>query len=364
MQDIEGRASIGRLQRVASERSSILGLGGGLPAPELFPRGALSRAFTAAVKRASTLQYGWPEGSPGLRAWIATRLRARGADVAPDDVIVTNGAQQALAIVMKLLVEKGAEVEVDPETYPAALDLVREREAHAVVAAGSPACTYVMPGVTNPRGRPLDPARRAALLSRDVPIVADEAYAELRFDGFLERPLLADARDRTWHVGTFSKTLCPGLRVGFLVPPRALRSDALRVKHASDLQAGSLAQAVLEEVLRDDDFDERLARARRFYAARADVLLSALRRRMPFLRVEEPIGGFSVFVEAERPGDELALLRRATEHGVSFDPGGLFRAHSSDAPLSMRLCFSAYGQRALCEAVERLARAFGDHARA
>lgn len=334
----------------------MLSLGGGLPAAELFPRAALGRAFTAALRRASTLQYGWPEGSPGLRAWIAARLRARGADVSADEVIITNGAQQALAIVIEVLVPHGGAVEVDAETYPAALDLLRQREASAVTTSGS--CIYVMPGVSNPRGHGLSKERRASLLERGVPIVADEAYAELRFDGVLERPLLADARDRTWHVGTFSKTLCPGLRVGLLVPPRARCAEALRVKHASDLQAGSLAQAVLEELLARDDFDRRLARARAFYEARAHALVRVLRRRMPFLRLREPEGGFSVFAETDERADETALLGVATEHGVSFDPGRLFRAETEGAPLSMRLCFSSNGPRALDEAVARLHRAW------
>ncbi len=216
-----------------------------------------------------------------------------------------------------------------------------------------------MPGVTNPHGRGLDEARRKVLLARLVPLVADEAYAELRFDGTLPRRLLADARDRTYHVGTFSKTLCPGLRVGYLVPPRAQQARALGVKHANDLQAGSLAQAVLEELLAHDDFDARLARARTFYATRAEALLGALHKWMPFLRAREPEGGFSVFAESDRKGDEGALLEAAIGLGVSFDPGRIFRTDPASAPLAMRLCFSAYGPRALDEAIRRLARAWG-----
>src|SRR4029079_14911281 len=107
------------------------------------------------------------------------------------------------------------------------------------------------------RGDGMPTARRKAVLAHGGAIIADEAYTELRFDGVVERPLLADARDRVWHVGTFSKTLCPGLRVGFLVPPRAAREAAIDAKHDDDLQAGGLAQAVLEEFLARDDFDAR-----------------------------------------------------------------------------------------------------------
>lgn len=347
---------IERLQRVAAERRAVIGLGGGLPAAELFPRTELARAFATALRRSASLQYGWPEGSPGLREWIASRLRARGADVRGDDVLVTHGAQQALAIATQLLATRGAEIEVDAETYPAALDLFRASDARPSASCEAPAFVYLMPGVTNPRGVGLDEARRRALLARGVALLTDEAYAELRFDGVVPRPLLCDARDRTWHVGTVSKTLCPGLRVGWLVPPRAHLDRARALKHACDLQAGSLAQAVLEELVTHDDFDARLARARRFYRARADALMSAIRRHLPGARVREPEGGFSVWVELERDDDEATVLSRATELGVSFDPGSLFRFDGRDAPLSMRLCHSSHGRVALQHALTRLGR--------
>ena len=358
---------IERLQRFAAAQAGVISLGGGLPADELFPRAALSRAFVRAMRepQASALQYAWPEGREALRAWIAARLRARGAAVGPDDVIVTSGAQQALAIASQLCFRRGEAVGVDAETYPAALDLFRTRGGVPRRGwHGDVRCYYGMPAIGNPRSRPMAPRDRQALASqRGLHIVEDDAYAELRFDGRVARPLLADLRAQVWHVGSFSKTLCPGLRVGWLVPPPAWRERALEVKHASDLQASSLGQAVLELFLAHDDFEARLARERRFYRARASRLVRAVRRHLPDWRCDEPEGGFALFLETDEPGDDFVLLEMATRHGVSFDPGRAFRPDNGSSPLALRLCFSYAHARDLDEGVRRLARAWDAYRR-
>src|SRR5262249_5771846 len=159
------------------------------------------------------------------------------------------------------------------------------------------------------RGLSISDQRRAQLLACGRPLVVDEAYAELLFDGRVERPLIADARDRTFHVGTLSKTLCPGLRVGWLVPPPQLLGDALRANRALGLEPGTLAQAVVEEYLAVGDSDARLVRARQAYAMRASDLVGALARWLPSARWVEPEGAFAVFVETDLTGiDEADAL--------------------------------------------------------
>jgi len=351
--------AIERLQRIASLRRGVLALGGGLPAPELFPREALARAFddALATPRCEALQYGWPEGRSDLRAWIARRLRARGADVHARDVVITAGAQQAIAVACEALLVRGARVGVDAETYPAALELFRTRGATPVVARDV-AVRYVMPGIANPRGDALSSDARAVILASSRAIIADEAYAELRFDGARERPLLADAPERVWHVGTFSKSLCPGFRVGWLVPPRAELARVRRIKHDIDLQANSLGQAVLAALLRRFDVDAHLARAAALYRARAERFARALRASLPSFRFRDPEGGFSIFVETDAGGDDARFLEIATAHGIGFDPGRIFRASQRSSPIALRLCFSAVRDDLLDVAVERLARAW------
>lgn len=354
---------IDRLHRLAATQPAVIGLGGGLPADRLFPRVALARAFVRAMREpaASALQYAWPEGREGLREWIAARLRDRGLDVRSEEVLVTSGAQQSLAIATQLTLARGDEVAVGSETYPAALDLLRARGALPRAQSANARVAYAMPAIGNPHGRPLSADVCRDLLARMEHVIEDDAYAELRFDGRMPVPLAAHARDRVWHVGTFSKTLCPGLRVGWLIPPPAWRDRAVELKHATDLQSSSLGQTVLELFLAEDDFDRRLARARRFYERQAARLLRAVQRHLPTWSCRAAEGGFALFVESDEPGDDLALLETATECGVSFDPGCMFRPQQDDSRLAVRLCFSFVGGEQLAEGVRRLARAWDRH---
>lgn len=340
-----------RLQRAAAARPGVIGLAGGLPAGDLLPRAPLAEALAeVAAWREDALQYGWPEGIEQLRTWIANRLAARGAVVEPGRIIITAGAQQALALAGAAF--RGKTIAVGDVTYPAALDAF-EAVGAGIAAEGGDA-RYEIAGVSNPRG--LDTPDRDALLASGLPLIVDEAYCELRFDGRLPRPLIADAPDRTWHIGTVSKTLCPGLRVGWLVPPASAHASVLERKQAYDLQTSSISQAALARMLSRLDYEAALDRARAFYAERAERLVRALRTHLPSARFVPPEGGFSIWVETERTGDDVPLLARAIERGVAFDPGSMFRpVNRPDDPISFRLSFSSVDADAIDEGVRRLA---------
>jgi 2-aminoadipate transaminase len=365
----EARASeIERLVRRAATSSGVITLGGGLPAESQFPRSALAASFLRVVTRhnPSALQYGWAEGLAPLREWIARRLRARGASVSADDVIVTNGAQQAIAIAADLLVRPGQAIAVEPETYPAALDLFRARRLK-VVSLGHGRASYVLPLVGNPGGRPLSSEARAAVARGSSPIIEDDAYGELRFISKAPPLFLAERRSRTFYVGTLSKTLCPGLRVGWLIPPASRRKGALRLKASGDLQANSLTQAVAEDYLARTDYDERLSQLRRFYGARAERLAAAVHRWLPGWRFQYPEGGFSLWLTTDAHVDEARFLKAAIAEGVSFDVGSMFEAQPStantDQPTRLRLCFSFVRAQDLATGVRRLATAWNRVAR-
>lgn len=350
---------IDSLQRESAARSDVLPLAGGLPAQELFPRRAIAAASVDVLggSDASALQYGWPEGAPELRSWIARRLIARGADVTADDVIITSGAQQAIALAVDTLLRPGDKVAVDAESYPSALDLFRSRGLKLTTELDARAA-YLMPGVGNPRGVGIGELALQRWLETELPLIADEAYAELRFDGQPAPLLLRRATDRVFHIGTFSKTVCPGLRIGWLVPPPPLRERVLQLKADADLQANSLSQAILARTLETWDYDAHLTRVRAEYARRAERLFSSVRRQLPFLRVEAAEGGFSLFAQSDHPGDDAALLALAVEEGVSFDPGRRFRYDDAAAPLAFRLCYSNLRLGRIDEAVRRFARAW------
>lgn len=352
------------LVRTGAAQPGVLSLGGGLPAPKLFPRSVLADCAARVMGKpeVGALQYGWPEGRKELRAWVADRLRQRGAEVDAEDVLITSGAQQALTIAAEIAFPHGARVSCDRETYPAALDLFRRRGFVPTVRRREVAGFYSMPAVGNPQGLPLSAAERAALMedarAAQAWVIEDDAYAELRFDGHAPRPLLADHRDIVLHVGTMSKTLCPGLRIGWLIPPPALRKRALEVKHTSDLEANTLSQAILEDFLAHADYDDLLSRARRLYARRAEQLGDALRRTLPSFRFVEPQGGFTVWVETDHEGDDAELLKAAIRKGVSVDPGRSFRVSRRTSPIALRLSFSNESSPRLAEGVSRLAQAW------
>ncbi|HSS38164.1 MAG TPA: PLP-dependent aminotransferase family protein [Polyangia bacterium] len=357
------------LLRAAAADARVIGLSGGLPSEAQFPKRELALAFVLVLRRAGTpaLQYGWAEGSDRLRAFVAGRLRARGADTQADDVIITSGAQQAIAIALELTARAGDAVGVGAQSYPAALELMRARRLVPVREWRGPQVRYVMPAVHNPRGDALTEAARAELLGARGAIIEDDAYAELRFDGPPPRPLLADTPRRVLHVGTLSKTLSPGLRIGWLVVPRRLRERAVRLKQGTDLQASSLGQAIAEAYLLGDadlpavDWDARLVRLRRFYRRRATLLSGALRAALPDWRFITPAGGFAIWAEAPVAApavEELGFLREAIAEGVAFDPGSTFRPDAAAGPVAVRLCFSAAPPASFDDGARRLARAW------
>jgi 2-aminoadipate transaminase len=257
-------------------------------------------------------------------------------------------------------VPKRQRVGVDAESYPGALDAFRSARA-ALVGLEDPAeLYYVMPSVSNPRGQTMPDEQRYALLARAQRqgsyVLEDDAYDGTRFAGGLSRPLFADAPERVFHIGTFSKTLCPGLRLGWLVPPRRYARRALRRKQNQDLQTNGLTQALLVEYLRQGHFEALQARARKRYRRKAQTLLDSVARRLPEFRCRAPLGGFSLWLESDLRCSEARLLEATIERGASFDPGSLFRI-STQPGLALRLSFSAVPEAAIDEGVARIARA-------
>jgi len=366
--DRETPHGIEALTRRAAATPGLIPLGGGLPSAVQFPRAELAASFLRVLTKQGTpaLQYGWPEGLESLRRWVAEWLVARGFHgLTAADVIITNGAQQALALATQVLARPGQSVAVDPQSYPSALDLFVSRDLQRVplTSPKNAHVYYVMPAVANPGGGTMNDAARAALLARRRPVIEDDAYGDLLFAGSAPAPLAVSDPERVFFVGTFSKTLCPGLRVGWLVVPSRWRRRALHLKQAADLQSNSLAQAVVDDYLARHDFERRLPVLRRFYRRRAERLASAVRRAIPSWRFELPAGGFGVWIETDAAVDERRFLQTAVEERVSFDPGTGFEAWPTRGPTTLRLCFSLARPAEFEEATRRLARAWRRAAR-
>jgi 2-aminoadipate transaminase len=352
-----------QLIREACERPAMISFAGGFPATETIPQEALSQAALAAVRTLprmqASLQYCWPEGKLALRQWVSRRLARRGARIDPEEVIITAGAQQALSLSFRALGKPGTCVLVDPICYPGALDVMRTAGAVFTQDPARAELAYLMPGVSNPVGNDSLPAHWRALRERSCPLIVDEAYAELRFDGALPPLLLEQARDRVFHVGTVSKTICPGLRIGWLVPPPAHLADFLDDKTRDDLQAGTFAQTLLSGLLSRIDYDQHLRSVHALYRMRAACLVHNLQKQLPQLSFEPPQGGFSLFAESHRGLDELAFLEACIGSGVIYDPGSRFLAQPEREPtLKLRLCFSSLSQDSIEQGVARLSQAW------
>ncbi len=362
-----------------TERPGIVSLAGGLPNPTTFPTEALARATAAALAEdpLGALQYGPTEGYRPLRRWVADRHGlGLGAD-GEDQVLVTSGSQQALELLTRALVDPGGVVALADPAYVGALQAFRaagtELAAIPTDADGlrvdvladrlarglRPALVYVVANFDNPSGSTLSAPRRielAALADRyGFWIVDDDPYGDLRWRG--RAPVaLRDLTDRTITLGSTSKVLAPGLRVGWAVAPPAVVRAMTVLKQSADLHTSSLTQQVVHRTLAEPGFlGDHLALLRTTYQSQAQHLVGALRSALDDrLTVVEPDGGMFLWAELRDPtADTATLLGPAIERGVAFVPGAAFGVESLH-PTRMRLSYATADATGLDRAVDRL----------
>ncbi|MDT0475470.1 PLP-dependent aminotransferase family protein [Streptomyces sp. DSM 41014] len=360
-------------------RPEVVNFAGGLPAPELFDAEGIAAAYRAvlAEQPGRALQYSTTEGEPVLREALAARTRARGLPTAADDILVTTGSQQALSLLATALLEPGDTVLVEEPCYLAALqafgfagarivavpgdaDGVDPRALEELVVRERPKLFYTVPTFQNPTGRTLPAARRAAVADvaarRGVWIVEDDPYGELRFEG--ERmPWIASfpgAADRTVLLGSFSKVMAPGLRLGWLRAPEGLRRACAVAKQAADLHTPTVNQLAAARYLADRDLDAHVARVAAAYRERRDAMLAGLPDALPEGSVwERPAGGMFLWATLPAGYDTTALLPRVVGHDVAYVPGAPFYAGAPDRS-TLRLCFVTQTPREIAEGLRRL----------
>ena len=350
-----------------TERPGILNFAGGLPSPETFPVDAMRAACAAVLAEGSasarpSLQYAASEGLPELRQWVAAELGKQGAAVSPEQVLITTGSQQGLDLVAKVLLDEGSRLLVESPTYLGALQafMPMQPQVHSVesdsggVSAPAlrqllqkgerPRFIYLLPNFQNPTGRSMDEQRRQDVIAvcREfgLPIVEDNPYGELWFDQPPPAPLLARWPEGVIYLGSFSKILAPGLRLGYVVAPPALYPKLLQAKQAADLHTPGFNQRVVAEVIKDGFLDRHVPTIRARYHAQRDVILAALARELgeTGARWTEPQGGMFVWVRLPEGLDAQALLPAAVDAGMAFVPGAPFYAEQPDAR-TLRLSF-------------------------
>jgi 2-aminoadipate transaminase len=362
-------------------RPEVISFAGGLPAPELFDLDGLRAAFDRVLSTSAGrrhLQYAPTEGNADLRALVAARMTARGLPTAAGDLLITTGSQQALTLIATALLDPGAVVAVEEPTYLAALQCFQLAGARIVTVPGDadgadpaalaevletqrPRLLYLVPTFANPTGRTLTAQRRAAVAelaaAHGTWVVEDDPYGELRYRGEPVPALAAQpgAEDLILHLGSFSKIAAPGMRLGWVRSPAALRAALTVAKQAADLQTSTIDQAAAAAYLAAADLDRHVRGLRDAYRARRDAMIAAMPATAPPGSTwTDPDGGMFTWLRLPDGADSAALLPAALARDVAFVPGAPFYAGRPD-PATLRLSFTTHTPDEIAEGMRRLA---------
>ena len=363
-----------------TEKPGIISFAGGLPSPKTFPIDAFAAACAAVLKTdgEGALQYAASEGYAPLREWVANSLPWA---VDPAQVLITTGSQQALDLIAKVLIDKGSKVLVETPTYLGALQAFTPMEPKFVSVASdaegvdmadlqakaeNARFMYVVPNFQNPTGGLMGEARRAELSATaaqiGLPIVEDNPYGDLWFDAPPPLPLIARNPEGCIYMGSFSKTLAPGLRLGFLVAPKALYPKLLQAKQAADLHTPSFNQRMVAEVLKGNFLDRHVPTIRALYKSQRDAMLAALDTHLAGSGVSwnTPDGGMFLWLKLPEGMNAIDLLPLAVERNVAFVPGAAFYA---DAPQhnTLRLSFVTASVDQIHTGIAALAKVITEH---
>ncbi|BAL23864.1 PLP-dependent aminotransferase family protein [Azoarcus sp. KH32C] len=348
------------------DRPGMISFAGGLPSPDRFPR------FSLAEMPQDVLQYGASEGEGELRRQIAEELRTIGLQCRPEQVLILSGSQQGIDLVAKLFIDPGTTVAVESPTYLAALQVFRFFGANflpydackadtQIFREGKPAFAYAIPTFQNPSGRCLDASQRAALAeacdAAAVPLFEDDPYRDLVYDDCERTPVCAHLKQAPWiYQGSFSKSLAPGLRLGYLVASPDLLPFLIRLKQAADLHSNRVSQWLVLQHLNDPARLEKTRALAAGYRARRDAFDAALRRHFGDIATwETPPGGLFFWLTLTRRIDTRALLPKAIEANVAFMPGEPFFPVDAGAAGQLRLNFSHASEAQAEEGLARLA---------
>lgn len=363
-----------------TDRPGIISMAGGLPSPASFPISAFTQACNTVMERdgAAALQYSTTEGFPALRQAIADFLPW---DVNPDQILITTGSQQALDLIGKVFLDKGSRILVEKPTYLGALQaftpfeptpvgvnsddegmLIDDFAAKVGTGENKARLAYVLPNFQNPTGRTMTEERRQALVEKakelDIPLIEDNPYGDLWYEGEPPLPLAARNPEGVIYMGSFSKVLAPGLRVGFIVAPKSVYGKLTQAKQAADLHSPSFNQRVVAEVMKDGFLHSHIPTIRAMYKVQRDVMLMALEAEMEGLGVTwtRPMGGMFLWVRLPEGMDAQVLLAEAVERGMAFVPGAPFYADEAETN-TLRLSYVTVSPEQIRQGVAALAAA-------
>lgn len=362
-----------------TEQPDIISFAGGLPAPELFPLTDIRESYDRVLGAGdpSVLQYGTTEGYLPLREKIAAQIRAKGIKAEADNIFLTNGSQQGLDLIAKLFLNPGDVVLLQNPSYLGAIQTFRSYQANfrsfltnegginlsdleSSIKLHCPKLIYLAPTYQNPTGTTLTIEERQAVArlasQHKIPVIEDDPYGELRYEG----PVLPSiksfaAEDEVIYLGTFSKTLAPGLRLGWIVADRKLIAKLTIAKQGTDLHTSSLLQRATHYYLTHFDAAEHVEKIRQTYKQRRDLMLQELKVAFPTqVKWTEPSGGMFIWLTLPEGYDTAQLLPQAATAKVAYVPGVHFFANGGSNS-SMRLNFSNPTPEQIKQGISRLA---------
>jgi len=366
----------------AAKNPDMISFAGGAPAPELYAleafRAASDKAFE--VHQRTIMAYDGAYGVAALREFIASQWMSRtGVNITPDDLLILSGSQQGIDYAARLYLDEGDTVIVEHPSYLGALNTFSALRANyvsvdtdadgmrmdaleeALIANPQAKLIYTVPDFQNPTGITLAEDRRRKMVELaeqyDVVIVEDSPYYEIRFEGdFIPAIKSFDAHDRVIYLGSFSKTLCPGIRLGWVVASKAVIERYRVLKEATDFQAGTVAQYQAATFLADYSLDEHLKTSREVYCGRRDAALAAIEQNFPDdVSFTRPQGGYFIWVEAPGINATEMVVYAMNEIGVAYVPGESF--YASDPRVdTLRLSYSQMTEDKIGEGIGRLGR--------
>lgn len=361
-------------------RPEIISFAGGLPSADGFPIPELQQAFNTVLENEGreALQYGPTEGYTPLREWVAQDFSTDEVTIDPNEVLIVSGSQQALDLLGKLFIDAGSKVLVESPTYLGALQSfsvfepeyvsINTDEGGMIPAeitepkAEGARFVYALPNFQNPTGRTLSNERRQELVEHGaatgIPIVEDDPYGELRYVGEPQPSLLHLGRQAgatVVRLGSFSKVLAPGLRLGYVIAPVAIIDKLVQIKQATDLHSPTVTQMAVYQALQDNFLEKHLPKVRDLYKQQAQYMLDAMDEHFPEgVSWTRPEGGMFIWVTLPEHMDAQELLHKAVERNVAFVPGEPFYATGSPQKNTFRLSFVTVTKDRIDEGIETL----------
>ncbi|NLM44894.1 MAG: PLP-dependent aminotransferase family protein [Clostridiales bacterium] len=362
-----------------TQQPGVISFAGGWPAPESFPIEEMKQVSMKVLEEQgrSALQYSTTEGYPALREFIADRMKKSGIQIEANQILITNGSQQGLDFSGKLFINQGDTIICESPSYVGALNAFRaympnfveipmddegmkiEDLEKALKENPNAKFIYVVPTFQNPTGKTMGIERRKKLVQLAskymVPILEDNPYGELSFtDEYIPPVKSFDTEGIVIYLGTFSKTFCPGLRIGWVAASSEILRKYVLAKQGADLQTNTLSQMELVRFLELYDFDEHVKKVREIYKKRRDVMLSTMKEEFPYhIKYTYPNGGMFTWVELPQGIDAADVLKKSLEYKVAFVPGSSFYPNGGNEN-HFRLNYGTMNEELIVEGIKRL----------